>query len=443
MPSNSIDKIKDFDKFGSVLGLERMEKLMELLGNPQDELKYIHVAGTNGKGSVCRYIYSALLSNGYDVGLFTSPFLEIFNERIEMNGELISDSDLAICTDKVLEKTEDMVRAGFDSPTEFEVVTAIAFVYFVMKKAEFVVLEVGLGGSGDSTNIIKKPEISVITSISFDHMDRLGDTLSLIASEKAGIIKEGVPVVMNVDEREAQIPIAKKAYEKNAGLYNVKKIPYAVCEKNVDKYVIDTNIYGTDYSGVEISMVGKHQVDNILTALTAIEILRKEKKIQIERTKLYAGILKTKHKGRFERIGERIILDGAHNEAGARALVDTLKELYKDKKILALVGILKDKEYEKMLSIFSEVVTKFIFTEIENPRKCDADELVKTIECMTKEGAEIAAYAQADHAHALEQAFEESKDFDILLVAGSLYLIGELRPTILKKAEHRTEKVVV
>ena len=170
MPSNAIDKIKDFDKFGSVLGLERMEKLMQLLGNPQDSLKYIHVAGTNGKGSVCRYIYNALLANGYDVGLFTSPFLEVFNERIEFNGELIDDDDLKTCTDIVLQKTDEMVASGYDSPTEFEVVTAIAFVYFAMKKAQFVVLEVGLGGSGDSTNIIDKAEISIITSISFSNI---------------------------------------------------------------------------------------------------------------------------------------------------------------------------------------------------------------------------------------------------------------------------------
>ena len=223
MQSSPVEKIKEFDKFGSVLGLERMEKLMELLGNPQDGLKYIHVAGTNGKGSVCRYIYNALLSNGYDVGLFTSPFLEVFNERVEINGALISDVDLGICADKVIEKADEMVKSGYASPTEFEIVTAIAFVYFAMKKAEFVILEVGLGGRGDSTNIIKKPEISIITSISYDHMDRLGSTLGLIAGEKAGIIKEGVPVVMNVDEREAQIPIAKAAYEKNAVLYDVKK----------------------------------------------------------------------------------------------------------------------------------------------------------------------------------------------------------------------------
>lgn len=430
MPSNAIDKIKDFDKFGSVLGLERMEKLMQLLGNPQDSLKYIHVAGTNGKGSVCRYIYNALLANGYDVGLFTSPFLEVFNERIEFNGELIDDDDLKTCTDIVLQKTDEMVASGYDSPTEFEVVTAIAFVYFAMKKAQFVVLEVGLGGSGDSTNIIDKAEISIITSISFDHMDRLGNTLDLIAKEKAGIIKDGVPVVMNVEDREAQIPIARKAYEKNAVLYNVKKLPYAVVEKSIDKYAIDTNIYGTDYSGVEISMLGKHQVDNIMTALTAIEVLRKAGKIKIERTKLYEGIFKTRHKGRFERIGSKIVMDGAHNEAGARALADTLKELYGGKKILAVVGVLKDKEYDKILEILGEVVTKFIFTEVDNPRKCEAEELVEVLLGM---GTQIEVDAVKDSVLALEKGISELAKFDLLLVAGSLYLIGNLRPVVVAR----------
>lgn len=304
-------------------------------------------------------------------------------------------------------------------------VTAIAFVYFAMKKAQFVVLEVGLGGSGDSTNIIDKAEISIITSISFDHMDRLGDTLDLIAKEKAGIIKDGVPVVMNVEDREAQIPIARKAYEKNAVLYNVKKLPYAVVEKSIDKYAIDTNIYGTDYSGVEISMLGKHQVDNIMTALTAIEVLRKAGKIKIERTKLYEGIFKTRHKGRFERIGSKIVMDGAHNEAGARALADTLKELYGGKKILAVVGVLKDKEYDKILEILGEVVTKFIFTEVDNPRKCEVEELAEVLLGM---GNQIEVDAVKDSVLALEKGISELVKFDLLLVAGSLYLIGNLRP---------------
>ena len=169
---NPIEKIHQFQRFGSVLGLERMTRLLELLGNPQDELKVIHIAGTNGKGSVSRYIYSVMQEAGYRTGLYTSPFLENFNERIELDGRCISDSDLAVYTDKVLAAAQAMVNDGDQSPTEFEVITAIALVYFKEKDCDFAILEVGLGGTGDSTNVCRSPLVTVITSISMDHMDR-------------------------------------------------------------------------------------------------------------------------------------------------------------------------------------------------------------------------------------------------------------------------------
>ena len=169
----AIEKIHEFERFGSILGLERMNDLLKLLGNPHEDLKVIHVAGTNGKGSVCRYIYSVLRAAGYKTGIYISPFIEIFNERIELDGEYISDEDLALYTDRVLQAAKAMTDAGKQSPTEFEVVTAIAFLYFKEKDCDYVVLEVGLGGSGDSTNVCKSPLMTVITSISMDHMDRL------------------------------------------------------------------------------------------------------------------------------------------------------------------------------------------------------------------------------------------------------------------------------
>ena len=192
---NAVKRIEEFERFGSILGLERMNVLMELLGNPQEALKCVHVAGTNGKGSVSRYIYDSLEANGYRCGLFTSPFIETFNERIQFHGKNISDSELEKVTDIVLDKVSEMTSMGYTSPTEFEVITAEAFLYFAMKNADFVVLEVGLGGSGDSTNVISRPLVSVITSISLDHTDRLGSTIEEIAAEKAGIIKDGCPVV--------------------------------------------------------------------------------------------------------------------------------------------------------------------------------------------------------------------------------------------------------
>lgn len=432
---NTINKFKEFEKFGSILGLERMTALMDKLGNPQDELKYIHVAGTNGKGSVCRYIYEALQENGYKVGLFTSPFLEVFNERIEFDRHLISDEDLKLCTDKVLEKVDELVAEGEDSPTEFEVITAVAFVYFAMKKADFVVLEVGLGGRGDSTNIIKKPEVCIITSISPDHTDRLGTTLSEIAAEKAGIIKEGVPVVMNVADKEAAKVIARKAYQMNAVLHDMEKIKYAIVEKSIFGYKVDSNIYGTDYSEMEISMLGKHQVQNVLTAVTAMELLRKKQVIKVERSKLYAGLKKAKQIGRFEIMnreaiaaGEEetlVILDGAHNEDGAAALKKTVEELLPGKKILMVTGMLADKDTGKILEAFTSIADDFIATEPDSDRKWEATELAKTLEGLGKN-----CMAEADPKKAAQLALSKKDEYDVVLTAGSLYLIGAIRSSM-------------
>ncbi len=428
-----LDKIKKFEKFGSILGMERISILMNKLGNPQNRLKYIHVAGTNGKGSVCRYIYEALEENGYKVGLYTSPFLEVFNERIEFDREYISDEDLKACMETVVNKAEEMVSEGFDSPTEFEVITATAFVYFQLKRADFVVLEVGLGGRGDSTNIIEKALVSIITSISFDHTDRLGNTLGEIAYEKAGIIKEGVPVVMNVAQREAQIPIAREAYKKGSVLYDVKKVPFRVMEKTVKGYRIDGNIYGTDYSDVEISMLGEHQAENVFTALTALELLRKAGTIKVERSKLYAGLKMAKQIGRFEFLkvvsgenGEHsIIVDGAHNADGAKALEKTVKELLPNKKILMITGMLADKDTEAILDSFITLSDDFIATEPDNPRKYEAEQLCREIESRGKKCICI-----KNPVEACEYALKQREKYDVILAAGSLYLIGEIRGTL-------------
>ncbi|MFV0518580.1 MAG: bifunctional folylpolyglutamate synthase/dihydrofolate synthase [Aminipila sp.] len=439
---NTIDKLKEFERFGSILGLERMTKLMELLGNPQDSLKYIHVAGTNGKGSVCRYIYEALSENGYKVGLFTSPFLEVFNERIEFNRELISDEDLNKCTQMVLSKVDEMTAGGCDSPTEFEVITAIAFVYFHLKKADFVVLEVGLGGKGDSTNIIKKPLACVISSISFDHTDRLGNTIEEIASEKAGIIKKGVPVIAYVNNRNAAKVIAKKAYEQDCVLHDVTKIKYAVTEKTINGYKIDTKIYGTDYSEVEIGMVGSHQVQNLLVALVTLELLRKSQDIKVNRKDLYLGIKRAKQIGRFEILepdfGQKteeprtvkpyILIDGAHNEDGASALSKTIKEILPDYKTLMITGMLKDKDTKKILDSFCEIANDFIATEPENPRKLESELLAEELRNRGK-NCSVQKTPQA----ACELALKEKDKYDLIVFAGSLYLIGEIRTILNKK----------
>ena len=229
--STAVDKIHEFRRFGSVLGLERMNDVLSKLGDPQGDLKVIHVAGTNGKGSVCKFLEGGLSSCGYNVGLYTSPYIESFNERIRLGGHDISDSDLEVYTDRVLAKVDELVSEGKDSPTEFEVITAVALLYFKEKNADIVILEVGLGGSGDSTNVVKEPLASVICSISYDHMDRLGNTLEEIAADKAGIIKPGCPVISNVPEHGSAAVIARRAYENDSRLYDVSGIKFHIYDE--------------------------------------------------------------------------------------------------------------------------------------------------------------------------------------------------------------------
>lgn len=437
MEKTVIEKIQGFERFGSVLGLERMQVLMELLGNPQDTLRCLHVAGTNGKGSVCRFLYEGLRANGYKVGLFTSPFIEVFNERIEFDGAHISDADLASCTETVLAQVDVMLARGCDSPTEFEVVTAIAFLYFKEKGADFVVLEVGLGGRGDSTNIIKKPLLSIITSISYDHTDRLGKTLAEIAGEKAGIIKAGVPVVMNVktEGREAEKVIARKAYEIGSVLHDVTKLRCGNERTDMDGTTFDASIYGTSYADVDISMLGSHQVQNALTALTALELLRKECIIKVRRDILYAGIKNARMIGRFELMrwtegeyGEKkppyVILDGAHNEAGAGAFADTVASRLPGKRLLIVCGILADKDSDKILDHFTDVCDDFIATEPASERRMPAAQLCGIIR---NKGAYCTVCADPAQAVALALDKQAKEGYDAVLFTGSLYLLGKIR----------------
>ncbi|MDD7320329.1 MAG: bifunctional folylpolyglutamate synthase/dihydrofolate synthase [Firmicutes bacterium] len=427
-----IDRIHEFNKFGMVLGLSRMEELLRRLGDPQDTLNVIHVAGTNGKGSVSKYLEEGLAACGYKMGLYTSPYIEKFNERIRFDGADISDEDLEYYGQKVVDAAEAMVADGKDSPTEFEVVTAIAFLYFAGKKADITILEVGLGGIGDSTNVVKHPLASVITSISYDHMAQLGNTLAEIAVNKAGIIKTGCPVISNVPERDAAKIIARKAYAMGSRLFDVSGIRAAVSEQTPFSQVVSMELYEKSYSDVEISMVGKHQAENLKTALATLEILRKSGAVKLDREALYAGLKRARQPGRFEVIGggpeagdeskPLVIIDGAHNEAGAQALQETMAQYFAGKKILLVAGILADKQIDSIIKFLTKITDHIIVTEPDNPRKLAASELAKH---MADAGvtAEVASDAEA----AMHRAKELADGYDVILFAGSLYLIGDVR----------------
>ena len=419
-----IDRIHEFNRFGMVLGLDRMEELLRRLGNPQDDLKVIHVAGTNGKGSVSKYLEEGLSACGYKMGLYTSPYIETFNERIRYDGADISDEDLEYYGQKVVSAAEAMVADGLDSPTEFEVVTAIAFLYFADRQADITILEVGLGGIGDSTNVVKSPLASVITSISYDHMAQLGSSLAEIAVNKAGIIKTGCPVIANVPQRDAAKIIARKAYAMGSRLYDISGIRAAVSDETPFSQKVSMELYEKSYSDVEISMVGRHQAENLKTALATLEVLRKSGAVKLDREALYEGLKRARQPGRFEVISEDplVIIDGAHNEAGAQALQETMAQHFAGKKILLVAGILADKEIDSIVKFLTKITDHIIVTEPDNPRKLAAEKLAEHV-------AEfgVAAEAVSDVEAAVHRAKELADGYDVILFAGSLYLIGDVR----------------
>jgi folylpolyglutamate synthase/dihydrofolate synthase len=416
------ERIGEYIKFGSKLGLERMEALCDLLGNPERNLKVVHVAGTNGKGSVCRYIYESLLALGYSAGIFTSPYVTDFRERIEANGEMISEEELEELTELVITAAKKLEDQG-DPPTEFEIITAIGFLFFARKSLDFTILEVGLGGRGDSTNIVKSPLVSIITGIALDHMDRLGNTLAEIAYEKAGIIKEGCPVISGATGDAAKV-IAKKAYEVHAPLIDVSKVKYQITSKDPVGYTFNTNISGRSYEGIELSTTGEHQVKNAVTALCALSLLRDKKLIHGDGEALRVGMKAAHLPARFFIASKNpyVIFDGAHNADGAKALCSTIKDIFPEKRILLVCGILKDKEVSEIIKEFSAVANDFIATASKNERSMEPSELASLIRGAG--GSVIAEFP--DTTEAYDYAMSLTDDYDVVVFAGSLYMTGEI-----------------
>ena len=436
-----MERIHSFRVFGSRLGLGRMRRMLHLLGDPQDGMNIIHVAGTNGKGSVCRYVYSVLEENGYRTGAYFSPYLERFTERIEFDGKEISREDLVRYAEQALGAAEEMVRRGWESPTEFELVTAIGFLYFAAKNADFVILEVGLGGRGDSTNICSQPAVTAIVSISYDHMAQLGNTLPEIAAEKAGIIKEGVPVVVCVEDPDAFEVIRKRAEELSAPLIDASRVRISAVRESLGGCIFDAmpdeelraQLSGMmQWQNIEISMCGHHQISNAVCALLMIEVLRK-RGIRIEEERLHRGMKKAVQKGRFEimRKNPYLILDGAHNPAGARTLKETVRRFFGGGRILLCTGILADKAYREIVGEWSQLDADVLVTEVPNPRKMDAAALAGVFaETEPYRSGRRSVAVIADYEEAFAYAERKKQDYDLILWAGSLYLIGGVRRMI-------------
>lgn len=418
---DNVEQLKSLKRFGSILGLDRITVLMDKLGNPQDKIKIIHIAGTNGKGSVSRYIYQVLCDLGYKTGIYTSPFLEKFNERIETDEGLISDEDIEIYSSRVMDKVDEMVKEGLESPTEFDVVTAMAFLYFYEKGVQWLVLEVGLGGRGDSTNVVRKPKLTVFTSISYDHMDRLGNTIEDISREKAGILKGGVPAICGVKNKTAFEVIRAEAEELKAPFIDATSRD----RKLLSMYPKGMSVE-LDGTKMELSMVGIHQMDNCTTAKVALETLREKGEIDFKDSELGEALGKAKINGRFEVMSGPepwVIIDGAHNEDSVSALAETCSRIFKDKKILFVVGVLRDKDIDKMMDIFLSVSKDTAVAKPDNERACESEELVDIIRA---KNGNVVAYDN-DSAALLDKVDKVKSRYDVIIYAGSLYFIGDIR----------------
>jgi dihydrofolate synthase / folylpolyglutamate synthase len=422
-------------RLGIKPGLERMQCLLEKLGNPHEKLKTVHIGGTNGKGSTVTYLRNVLQESGYSVGTFTSPYFERFNERISISGEPVSDEDLTFLVEKIKPIAESMEHSEWGSPSEFEVITAMSFYYFAeMKPVDLVLYEVGLGGRLDSTNVIT-PMVSVITSIGLDHMQFLGSRLEDIAYEKAGIIKRSVPVISGVHQKEAEDVIRGRALEMDSDLFELGKDfsveRLSILEKG-EKFSYHSPSLNEAY---ELSMIGTHQMNNAALAIKVIELLSEKHVINVEGTHIKAGLKKASWPGRMELLSDKpeIYIDGAHNPEGIRALVKTIQDRFMEKKVTVLFSALNDKDLQPMISHLEEAVDGIGFTTFDFPRVASAEELYGLSSHPDKE--EVPYWKDY-----LQEKIPELKENEVLLITGSLYFLSEVKPYLLNELENYRKK---
>ena len=385
------------------------------MGNPQKGLKCIHIGGTNGKGSTSAYLTAVLMAAGYKVGTFTSPYVRTFNERIAINGKPVSNYMLAAA----VEAAKPHADAMEDRPTEFELITAVGFEIFRRKKVDVVVLEVGLGGRFDSTNIIEEPLVSLITGIAFDHMQLLGNSLAKIAWEKAGIIKDSCPAVIAKLADEAAEVILAEAKEKNSTVTAVAPEKIVVHSDTLCGIVMD---YG-ELKNIKTSLIGGYQPRNIALVCEAVCALEK-RGMKIGKKALYSGIANAKWPARFELLSREpvVVFDGGHNEEGVRAAIDTACRVFEGKKAVLLTGVMADKAYDGMVDIVAPHVEEVFTLKVDNPRALDAVSLAAVY---TAHG--VKATANDDIAASLKAARKRAAFLGLpLLILGSLYLYKDV-----------------
>lgn len=413
--NEALEYIHSIEWRGSRPGLSRTRELLQKLGNPERDLKYIHVAGTNGKGSTCAMLNSVLIASGLKVGLYTSPYIVRFNERMCVNGAPISDSELAELTELIKPVAESME----DKPTEFELITALAFLYFKRHRCDIVVLEVGMGGRLDSTNVIESPVVSVITGVALDHTAVLGSKICEIAGEKAGIIKQRRPVVYGGRDDEAYKIICDRCIEKHSVFVRTRINDIKVHSMDVGGTVFD---YG-DYKSLKLSLCGNYQPENAATVCEAVALLN-ENGFAVSESHLRQGLASARWRARFELLANEppVIFDGSHNIQGVAAAAESIKAFFGGKKVALLMGVLADKDYNDMVWLLAPLAEKVFTTTPNSPRALDSASLASVFGSFG-----VQAHGYASIGDCVAAAYEYAKTQNMpLVMLGSLYMYGDV-----------------
>ena len=413
--NETLDYIHSVCWKGMMPGLERITELLEKMGNPEKDLKFIHIAGTNGKGSTAAMTASILRKAGYRTGLYTSPFIYQFGERMQVNGEMISDEELI----EITESVKPLADAMAENPTEFELITAIAFAFFKRQKCDIVVTEVGLGGLLDATNVIPCPEVAVITNIGLDHTDILGNTLEEIAFNKAGIIKENGHAVIYRGSPSVEKVFEDTCREKNTKLKKANFDGLVLKSHDLFEQVFDCG----EYKDIHLPLLGDHQLHNAAVVLAVAETLQ-EIGWKITKQNIYDGIRDVSWPGRFDIVcrDPLFIIDGGHNPQCLEALVKNIQDYLADRRVIALTGVLADKDYGDMYKPVMPYIEQFVCVTPPNPRRLMATELAAHLQ-----NAGATATACDTVAQGVQKAIELAGKDGVVLCFGSLYTIGDIR----------------